>query len=345
MMMSRDSRLPERPLFTIAIPTFNRAQWLRDCIVAALAQEFGSFEVIVSDNASSDETADVLTQFSDRRLIVIRQPRNLGPIGNWNACLEAANGVYIVILSDDDTVTTSLLERCGALIGTEDNIPVVVALGDVFEPQTGIRRTAVASRLLKSGVCDGTEILLEFLAGRISPQMCTVAMKTERLRTRGGFPDDWPHAGDLVSWVPMLLEGRAGFVNESCGTYRSHDATQTAKFSVETRLKDIERLAHVIVEEANQKVSDPLILLEIKKRARRYVARNCIGHIGMDRKNGASRRKIVVMAWKWRQQIAAGIFDVATLARPLTLFLLPLSMTKFVSGLKRRFNTGFQRSL
>jgi glycosyltransferase involved in cell wall biosynthesis len=52
------------PLFTIAIPTFNRAGWLRRCVGSALSQTFSSFKVIVFDNASSDETKDVCSTTS-----------------------------------------------------------------------------------------------------------------------------------------------------------------------------------------------------------------------------------------------------------------------------------------
>ncbi len=87
--------------------------------------------------------------------------------------------------------------------------------------------------------------------------MCTLAIKTEALRARGGFPTGWPHTGDLASWVPLLLQGKAGFINESCGTYRSHSETQTAHFALRTRLEDFDRLGSVIVEEAEQNVRDP----------------------------------------------------------------------------------------
>jgi glycosyltransferase involved in cell wall biosynthesis len=337
--MPSDPTLPNPtgpPLFTIGIPTFNRAQWLARSVLSALSQTFSSFEVLVSDNASDDETAEVLRQFSDQRLVIIRQPRNIGPTANWNACVAAARGSYIVMLSDDDIVAPHLLERCSALISSHSDLAVIVTLGDVVEPEARMTRRAVASRVLKTGVHEGSKILLEFLRGRITPQMCTIAMKTEALRARGGFPDGWPHAGDLVSWVPMLLHGQAGFVNESCGTYCSHEGTQTARLPIEARLKDLDKLACVIIDDAEHNVADRLILLEIKKRACRYVAYNCLGHMASERRRGASRRKILSVAWAWRRRLLhAGILDLATLARPVAFFILPLSAIQFVSRSKR----------
>src|SRR5215510_863870 len=92
------------PLVTIAIPTFNRAQWLKDCILSALAQSYSRYELIVSDNASTDQTPAALAEFDDRRLRVLRHERNLGPVANWNACVQHAKGDYIVVVPDDDRI-------------------------------------------------------------------------------------------------------------------------------------------------------------------------------------------------------------------------------------------------
>ncbi len=102
-------------------------------------QTVDSLEVIVSDNASDDETIEVLREFDDERLSVIRQPQNIGAIGNWNACLSAANGKYVTMLSDDDSVASFFLERCNTLITDDVDLRLIVTLGDVFDGPTGSR--------------------------------------------------------------------------------------------------------------------------------------------------------------------------------------------------------------
>ena len=195
--------------------------------------------------------AQVLAEFSDPRLVIIRQPRNIGPIANWNACVEHARGEFIVMLSDDDYLAPHFLTRCDDVRPDRtEAVRVIVALGDVVDPGTGWMNPARQSQALGTGIRRGTDVLSEFLLGAISPQMCTVAIRTESLRDAGGFPQGWHHAGDLVVWVPLLLDGDVGFVNEACGTQSTHADTQTAGMSLETRLEEIDRLGRVLVDAA-----------------------------------------------------------------------------------------------
>ena len=95
-----------RPLLTIAIPTFNRSKLLHE-LLGSLAPQIpadGSVELLVSDNASSDETPAVVEQAQREGLDVnyIRNAENAGADGNFLQCYERAAGKYVWIFSDDD---------------------------------------------------------------------------------------------------------------------------------------------------------------------------------------------------------------------------------------------------
>ena len=120
-----------RPLVTIAIPTFNRAGWLQGCIDAALSQTYDKIEIIVSDNASTDDTPNLLRSIYDTRLQLIRQNSNIGATPNWNACLSRAKGIFIIFVSDDDRITATFVERCVKILELDPEIPMVVALAEL----------------------------------------------------------------------------------------------------------------------------------------------------------------------------------------------------------------------
>ena len=214
-------------------------------------------------------------------------------------------------------------------------VRVIVALGDVVYPGTGWESPAQQSRVISTGIRSGTDVLAEFLLGAISPQMCTVAVRTKSLREAGGFPQGWHHAGDLVAWVPLLLEGDVGFVNEACGTHSTHADAQTAGMSLETRLGEIDRLGRVLLEGAAE-IDDPATAELIASLTRRYVARNLVGHIGSERRSGARRRELASTAWRWRHRLVdLRAADLRFTLRPIALFLAPPWVAGEVSKIKR----------
>ena len=94
------------PLLSILIPTYNREKYIRECIMSVLRQSFTDFEVIISDNGSSDMTVKIAEECarSDCRLRILRHSTNRGAVANWMACMKAASGQYIHWLWSDDYI-------------------------------------------------------------------------------------------------------------------------------------------------------------------------------------------------------------------------------------------------
>src|SRR6266567_151165 len=95
----------------VFIPTYNRAGLLPHAVAGVLAQTHDDFELIVSDNGSTDGTPDAVASFDDPRLRYVRQEKNLGLLGNYNWFLDQVESDYALILPDDDLVYPELLER------------------------------------------------------------------------------------------------------------------------------------------------------------------------------------------------------------------------------------------
>src|SRR5262245_42835431 len=99
------------PDLTIAIPTYNRASWLREALSCLSQQVFSDFDLIVADNASEDETPQVVAEFESPRLRYHRHPQNLGMVENFRFCAHAAQTEWIVIHQDDDLLSPLFLDR------------------------------------------------------------------------------------------------------------------------------------------------------------------------------------------------------------------------------------------
>jgi glycosyltransferase involved in cell wall biosynthesis len=99
------------PLLSVCIPTYNRAAMLVDAIESALTQGFEDFELIVCDNASTDDTEAVVKRYRDPRLRYCRFPELVGMYANHNRCIELARAPWIIFLHSDDRLAPSALSR------------------------------------------------------------------------------------------------------------------------------------------------------------------------------------------------------------------------------------------
>ncbi|HLP81282.1 MAG TPA: glycosyltransferase family 2 protein [Nitrosomonas sp.] len=105
------------PLLSIAIPTYNRSSRLRECLnmlterISELNYKASHIEIVVVDNASTDETAEVVKSFylKFERLVYAKNDRNLGIDGNIHRCSQLATGVFVQLLSDDDVLLPGAL--------------------------------------------------------------------------------------------------------------------------------------------------------------------------------------------------------------------------------------------
>jgi glycosyltransferase involved in cell wall biosynthesis len=101
----------QAPLLTVAIPTLRRLGYLQEAVHSALAQDYPSFEVLVSNDGNDEPIRQYMremVQHSDR-LRYVETPGGLGLSGNWNWCAERAAGSHLVIIGDDDRLLPSFL--------------------------------------------------------------------------------------------------------------------------------------------------------------------------------------------------------------------------------------------
>ena len=113
------------PRLSVGLPVYNGANYLAESIEALLGQTYGDFELIISDNASTDSTPDICQHYAqqDSRIRYFRQPRNVGLAPNHNFAVEQARGELFKWASNDDLYARDLLERC---VGALDENPDVV---------------------------------------------------------------------------------------------------------------------------------------------------------------------------------------------------------------------------
>ena len=107
-----------KPRLSVGLPVYNGENYLAESLDALLGQSFADFELIISDNASTDATEAICRRYEklDPRVRYYRQPINLGLAPNHNFVVEKARGELFKWASNDDLYARDLLERCVAAL-------------------------------------------------------------------------------------------------------------------------------------------------------------------------------------------------------------------------------------
>src|SRR5690606_18559170 len=129
--------------------TYNGARYLRECLDGIVSQTFGDFEVVIVDDASRDDTLDIVNEYAarDTRFRLYRNEQNRGLVGNWNRCLELAEGEWIKFVFQDDTIDCRCLETLLARSPAE--VPLTACLRTFIYEDLDPETQASLERFLK----------------------------------------------------------------------------------------------------------------------------------------------------------------------------------------------------
>jgi glycosyltransferase involved in cell wall biosynthesis len=108
----------ELPVVTIGMPVYNGARYLELALQSILSQTYRNFELIISDNASTDDTESICRRYAelDDRIRYYRNERNLGAAANYNRVIHLARGRYFRHAAHDDILAPTNIERCVAVL-------------------------------------------------------------------------------------------------------------------------------------------------------------------------------------------------------------------------------------
>ena len=108
--------------FSVLLPTRNGGRFLANCIASILEQSCSDMELVVSDNANTDETAAVIASFAgDARLKTVRLDTPVCVTDNWNNALRASSGDYLLMMGDDDCLLPGYFERIERILDRHGN--------------------------------------------------------------------------------------------------------------------------------------------------------------------------------------------------------------------------------
>lgn len=205
------------PLFSVIIPLYNKAPYVRKTVESVLGQTLGDYELIIIDNGSSDGSSEIVAGFTDQRIRTVRLEENVGVSNARNKGVEMATAPYIAFLDADDWWEPTFLEEMSGLIERH--------------PDTGIYGTGYyivkngKRRLAPIGVDEG------FVEGEINycavyaKTLCmpltsiSVAIPRAVFDESGGFKPHLKLGEDFDLWIRIALKHKAVLLNKPLSNY------------------------------------------------------------------------------------------------------------------------------
>jgi glycosyltransferase involved in cell wall biosynthesis len=229
------------PRVTVITPAYNSAEELPEALQSVQAQTSDDWEVVVCDDASTDDTAAIAESFGTR-VRVIRNERNLGPAGARNRALEAARGELIALLDADDYWLPEYLEeqiafyeKCEA---EEPGVGVVTCdalivgprgpIGGTFRDRVPFPSRPTLAKLLVQNTIYGSSLLPRAIAEEV-----------------GGFSPECRGTEDHDLWVKVLERGYRPVANpKAVAVYRLREGSLSSNpLGMARNWQTVERLA------------------------------------------------------------------------------------------------------
>ena len=121
------------PKVSVIIPCYNEEKNIKNAINSILSQTFSNFELIISDNSSTDNTVQIVEQFADSRIRLIKNSKNMGVIWSRNNAISLSRGKYIAVLDGDDTCEPSRLEKQVSYMDSHPECILCGTFADVYD--------------------------------------------------------------------------------------------------------------------------------------------------------------------------------------------------------------------
>jgi len=214
------------PKISILLPCYRQEAWVTEALESIRQQNFPDWEVVASDDASPDGTAETLERFSRReeRIRSFRQKKNLGMVENRNFCLNQARGVAIKLMGGDDRLEGANCLACQWESLQPSGIALVASGRQWLDERGGRLRTEAT---FSQGRYPGPAVRNRILTTQINlvgEPVCVLFRKDLASR---GFNPAYSQLTDLEFWFHLLEQGALFYLPDPLAGFRIHARQQS----------------------------------------------------------------------------------------------------------------------
>jgi len=211
------------PLVSVCIPTYRGAAFLPATIDSVLNQSYPNFEFWIVDDNSPDDTQAIISRYTDPRIRYLRNEQNLGPEGNWNKCLNLAQGQYFKLLPQDDLLESDCLQEQVSLLEADHAHEIALVFGSrgIIDPQGRTFMTRGLART-KPGRISGLALIKRCVraGANLIGEPGNALFRREIIEKVGAYDATYPYVVDLDYWFRVLLHGDAYYTAKRISSFR-----------------------------------------------------------------------------------------------------------------------------
>lgn len=223
---------------SVIFPVYNGAKYIRTSVRSILEQSFREFELLLINDGSTDETPDILKEFTDPRIRIINNKKNSGLIFSLNRGISEAKGEYLARMDADDESLPNRFAEQVRFLDLHKDVDICGTLMTCF----------ITDRIYQHRYFNSEDVgaALVFTNPIVHPSvMMRRSIFTEESVQ---YNSNYPHAEDYAMWVQLVGKHKFAILNSVLIRYGAHDDQMSRKFNSVTRNSVIK--AHRMIFEA-----------------------------------------------------------------------------------------------
>ncbi|MFH2019604.1 MAG: glycosyltransferase [bacterium] len=229
-----------KPLVSLLIPTYNSVKYLALALDSAFAQTYDNIEIIVHDDASTDETPELLSKYRNLASVrLIRTDKNHGMVNGWNYLTKLARGKYIKFLASDDLLAPTCIEELVTAMEKHPHAVIATCRRQVIDESGNVLNTLrfADKDQLVDGKVYAHQVLTTIRENKIG-EPSAVLYPTKLVNEAGEYDPQFSQFTDFEYWLRLLEFGDLVFVNKPLCSFRTHSSSNSSKAILDGRFID-----------------------------------------------------------------------------------------------------------
>jgi glycosyltransferase involved in cell wall biosynthesis len=232
--ISKPLDMTPTPKVSVVVPNYNHALYLQQRLDSIINQEFQDFEVIILDDASTDNSREIIKSYSRYPAFrfLLNETRSGSAIKQWQKGLESARGEYVWFAESDDCSSPYFLSQLLPVLESDKSLGLVYCQSYLVDPSSRVFGDAVQwtddldrfrwhSNFKNSGPAEVRDYLSK---KNTIPNASAVLIRTRVLRSIDRLDDGYKLCGDWLLWIKIMLQSNIGYVAKKLNYWRQYSS-------------------------------------------------------------------------------------------------------------------------